>query len=96
MARYIDADKIKSKLQEKSINSATTFINTVLMGLLDDEPTADVVEAKYGKWEKRKTIIFDSVKVGYNCSECNTTWDTGTLYCPNCGAKMDDERKCDK
>ena len=44
MARYIDADKIKSKLQEKSINSATTFINTVLIGLLDDEPTADVVE----------------------------------------------------
>jgi hypothetical protein len=43
MARYIDADKIKSKLQEKSINSATVFINTVLIGLIDDEPTADVV-----------------------------------------------------
>lgn len=43
MARYIDADLIKQKLQEKSINDPTTFINTVLIGLLDDAPTADVV-----------------------------------------------------
>lgn len=41
-----------------------------------------------GKWEKRVFIIFDSEKVGYRCSECNTTWDTATPYCPKCGAKM--------
>ena len=43
MPRYIDADLIKKKLQEKAINPATSFINTVLIGLLDDAPTADVV-----------------------------------------------------
>jgi rubrerythrin len=41
-----------------------------------------------GKWKKRTFIIFDSEKVGYNCSECNTTWDTETKFCPNCGAHM--------
>jgi hypothetical protein len=41
-----------------------------------------------GEWEKRVWIVFDSEKIGYRCSECNTTWDTPTLYCPNCGAKM--------
>lgn len=41
-----------------------------------------------GEWEKRTFIIFDSEKVGYRCSECNTTWDTPTPYCPNCGARM--------
>ena len=41
-----------------------------------------------GEWEKRTFIIFDSEKVGYRCSECNTTWDTTTPFCPNCGAKM--------
>ena len=41
-----------------------------------------------GRWEKRTWIIFDSEKVGYRCSECNTTWDTETPYCPHCGAKM--------
>lgn len=41
-----------------------------------------------GEWKKRVFIIFDSEKVGYRCSECNTTWDTPTPYCPNCGAHM--------
>lgn len=41
-----------------------------------------------GEWEKRTFVIFDSAKVGYRCSECNTTWDAPTNYCPNCGAKM--------
>ena len=41
-----------------------------------------------GEWEKRTFIIFDSEKVGFRCSECNTTWDAPTKFCPNCGAKM--------
>ena len=42
--RYIDAEKIKQKLNDKIINPQTAFINGVLIGLLDREPTADVVE----------------------------------------------------
>ena len=33
-------------------------------------------------------------KMGVICSECNTTWDCSTNYCPHCGARMqagDDE-----
>lgn len=52
-----------------------------------------------GEWEKRTFIIFDSVKVAYRCSECNTTWDATTHFCPNCGAKMkgayNEQRKAD-
>lgn len=44
-----------------------------------------------GEWHKRTFIIFDFVKVGYRCSSCNTTWDTPTNYCPNCGAEMKEE-----
>ena len=43
---------------------------------------------KEGKWVKRVWIVFDSEKIGYICSECNTTCDTPTPHCPNCGAKM--------
>ena len=59
MSRYIDADLIKQKLQEKSINDPTTFINTVLIGLLDDAPTADVVpksEVAVSKTEITKEV----------------------------------------
>lgn len=43
---------------------------------------------KRGEWEKRTSIFFDSEKVCFRCPECNTTWDTPTKFCPNCGAKM--------
>jgi hypothetical protein len=49
---------------------------------------ADYRKQSEGEWEKRVFIIFDSEKVGYRCTECSTTWDTPTPYCPNCGAKM--------
>ena len=44
--------------------------------------------SKQGTWEKRVWIVFDSEMVGFNCSECNTTWDSPTKFCPNCGVKM--------
>ena len=53
-------------------------------------PTIKFEEPKQGTWEKRTWIIFDSEKVGFNCSECNTTWDSPTKFCPNCGAKMEE------
>lgn len=49
---------------------------------------ADFVEVKHGRWETRNFIVFDSEKVGHRCSECKTTWDTETNYCPYCGADM--------
>lgn len=57
--------------------------------LMVEAPAVDVVKVKHGMWKMQNFIIFDSEKVGYRCSECNTTWDTNTRYCPYCGAKMD-------
>ena len=56
---------------------------------IEDAPTVDAVPVVYGRWEKRKAIVFDDEMIGYRCSVCNTTWDAETNYCPNCGAKMD-------
>ena len=99
MARYIDADKHEGELFRDGIAGIflqyprrIKFTIGEIRGMLKNEriaPTADVVEVKHGEWEKRTFIIFDSEKVGYRCSECHTTWDTETNYCPNCGAKMD-------
>ena len=56
---------------------------------------ADVAPIRHGRWEKQSGL--------YSCSECETTcpyevqadvieyWASN--YCPNCGAKMDGERK---
>ena len=50
---------------------------------------ADVAPVRYGRW-----LCGDYYDIGDVCSECD--WDSQMThpsyrYCPNCGAKMDDE-----
>ena len=60
---------------------------------LDEAPTVDAVEVVHGRWywkpsgEKKWTLT---------CSVCESQDGTSESYnyCPNCGAKMDGERKC--
>lgn len=49
-----------------------------------------------GRW----IYLYDG---NYRCSECGDWWtcdetpmESGMLYCPNCGAKMDGERRTDE
>lgn len=63
---------------------------------------ADVAEVKHGHWIEhivKPDWLEDDVEVYYNCSECGTShWSITPPYCPECGAKMDGERKeqCEK
>lgn len=43
-------------------------------------------EERKGRWVKRQ--FADDCTTAYRCSECHTTWDANTNYCPNCGADM--------
>ena len=45
----------------------------------------DGKKAKPGRWILRQ---FTEEWYCYRCSECSTTWDADTNYCPNCGADM--------
>ena len=56
---------------------------------IDLAPTVDAVEAVHGRWE-----WFDDEECGlYRCSCCCGAVGYPTNYCPNCGAKMDGERR---
>ena len=98
--RLVNAEAIARKLKYahctecnvvRKIQCSACWVNDVLELLEGD--SVDAVEVVHGRWEKRKAIVFDDEMVGYRCSNCNTTWDAETNYCPNCGAKMDGERK---
>lgn len=45
-----------------------------------------VAPVVHGRW---KLLMVNGLAMGVNCSECHTTWDANSSYCPNCGAKMD-------
>ncbi len=71
---------------------------TSLREVLEDAPTADVVEAKHGEWLDVQYTYFGLKR--YVCSQCSDDeyWEKRYLehkesFCPNCGARMDGERK---
>lgn len=101
MARYIDAEPIVRCLKSKIINPQTDFINTVLIGLLNKAPAADVAEVKHGEWIG--VADYGNGNCIAYCSVCGVTHKVENptalkmfyKYCRWCGAKMDGEGKVD-
>ncbi len=99
MSRYIDADALESELFRDGIAGIflnyprrTKFTIGEIRGMLKNEriaPTADVVEVRHGEWKK-----VSEKYPRYVCTCCNHLYNNKEYgYCPNCGAKMDGERK---
>lgn len=93
MARYIDADiamayfdrfeKYNGECYFDSVGEAVTEFEEII----DDIPAADVAPVVHGRWV-----------YGCQCSVCgdrhgpyNTRHKPYYNFCPNCGAKMDEE-----
>jgi hypothetical protein len=107
MAKFVDADKLTDSLTRKKSSVAnqryTDGFNDALMrfrSMLSKYPTADVVEVVHSEW---KDDVFVKGYPSVKCPECNIRfcdiisnhrcmWH----YCPNCGAKMDGERRSDE
>lgn len=62
---------------------------TILMHFLETEPTVDAVNVVHGRWEEAGFDGHGDYKEC--CSNCKS-WTIGEdkLYCPVCGAKMDE------
>lgn len=68
-----------------------THMLDILGTIVEDEYGCGYADGKekvsYGQWIDHQQGSWIYAK----CSECNTVHDTKTYYCPNCGAKMDEE-----
>lgn len=94
MSRYIDADNLIKKMQERynNLSNGDGFYDHFTQGYEDalstveNEPTADVREVKHGKWLNYR---FGLEVV--TCSICRAVYEGGDSFrfCPKCGAKMD-------
>ena len=53
----------------------------------DDNGNAiEIYRVRHVQWTP---LRINGHEMGVTCSECNTTWDAESNFCPNCGAKMD-------
>lgn len=89
MSRYIDADKIPYVISEDGCLDDFAYRYDI-----NEVPTADVVEVRHGEW---RIVDSDLGYVEAECSLCRCRVmfyaDPSYHYCPNCGAKMDGERR---
>ena len=60
--------------------------------VLDEMPTIEAEPVRHGKWIEHK----DYPGLAYLCSECGRFTTERSHYCPDCGAKMDGERRTDE
>lgn len=96
MARYIDAEEFFEGFCIYAMGQDKNFIKAVET-VLEDTPTADVVEVKHGHWVRQEKMVGGKVQAEAVCSSCGTDvvyqvidnrWQFEN-YCPHCGARMD-------
>lgn len=92
MARYIDADVLKEKLEKCKATTDDLFGMGICRGIeraetvIDMTPTADVAEVKHGEWIPYSTTMME-------CTVCKRhTPKHRYEFCPHCGARMDGEK----
>ena len=93
--RYIDAEPLE-KFIENGLNRKENPFGWQAIEILTQihyAPTEDVEPMRHAYWMKRKNHLFGRME--YACSICyplhgiyEIDW---SRYCPNCGAKMDEE-----
>lgn len=87
MTKYINGDRLLTKAHELYVQPNIKLWQVV--NLIGNEPAADVVEVKHGRWLPQ--IVLG--QKAWDCSECKTLGSPQWNWCPICGAKMDGERR---
>lgn len=85
---WMDADGIETSEEDK---------RDAIAELINGVPSADVAPVRHGHWihERLPSTSGGSYAV-IRCSECQLQVPTyETRFCPNCGAKMDEENNND-
>ncbi len=87
------AIKAIEDLQDCYNGYSDTYDKACIIGVLEEVPTVEAVPVRHGKWLK---AYGDHEAFGVRpfyryCSKCNEATVFPYNYCPNCGARMDEE-----
>ena len=93
MAEYIEREKAYEAVLFATCGSGYQYEATCAIDLM---PAADVAPVVHGQWidvGERYDDYDECFYSVFKCSNCGTTKEEypTSNYCPNCGAKMDEE-----
>lgn len=87
--RLIDADKLKEDMTKRQIEKRD--LNASFFAVINEQPTVEAEPVRHGHWEYVDAPVFGNPYGSYKCDCCGNSMAHKTNYCPNCGAKMDEE-----
>ena len=89
--RIIDADNLFRDKVFLVSNSDSLEAIKKIMNIIDEAPTIEAEPVRHGKWIFEPKDALEMMFTKPKCSECGYESADGLYYCPNCGAKMDEE-----
>lgn len=94
MNDYIDRENALDIIAHNNVNGEITLnrYDKIIDGIYEI-PSADAAPVRHGHWvESFKVNAPPTLRLRWICSWCGNVQTYGaTGYCPNCGAKMDEE-----
>jgi hypothetical protein len=95
MTRLINADALITAVLKNAIDYAVVFgdseMHRLLVQVIAHQPTIDAEPVRHGKWVFNPSDALEAMFAKPKCSECGFESADGGNYCPNCGARMDEE-----
>ena len=92
MDEYIKKEDIEQKIQAGLNNLVLGHDAIEVLGMIYEMPAADVAPVRHGRWKCNKPCpVCGGDRFEGLDADIWADWEPP--YCPNCGAKMDGERK---
>ena len=88
--KYVHTAMLRRRVYNCLKDFPCEYTKEDVLSCIDRVPAADVEPVRHGKWIKTT-----DPNTAYTCSRCDNWFlcdtDIDFNYCPNCGAKMDEE-----
>ena len=86
-----DETKYGNRDGEHMHRSYSTYMSYEIMDGVEDSIEENVAPVRHGRWVEHEFEDEPCFGTEYECSACGKIQYRNSKYCPNCGAKMDEE-----
>lgn len=92
MAKHIKREALIDLIAKRNRNTCNGKLSCLQMKrMVESVPAADVAPVRHGRWVYGEDVDIQCSICGHDAYTEGDYRQVKTSYCPNCGAKMDEE-----